>query len=87
MKRLRPAAACLLLLSCGGPDGAALVESYLVPRLGHGTPVDPGADEPERRCGASSAQFPDAGISSTYHIARAWGLTGGAFTTRAALPR
>lgn len=67
-----------------GRDGTALVESYLVPGLGHGAPVDPRAAEAERRCGAAAPGFPDAGISSTYHIARAWGLAGAAFTARAA---
>ena len=67
-----------------GRDGTALVESYLVPGLGHGAPVDPRAAEAERRCGAAAPGFPDAGISSTYHIARAWSLAGAAFTARAA---
>lgn len=66
-----------------GRDGAALVESYRVPGLGHGTPIDPGAAEAERRCGTAMPHMLDAGISSTYHIARSWGLAGAGYTARA----
>ena len=70
-----------------GRDGAALVESYLVPAAGHGTPINPRAAEAERRCGVEGQGFPDAGISSTYHIARTWGLAGAVFTARAETSR
>ena len=60
-----------------GRDGTALVESYLVPGIGHGTPINPRAAE-AGRCGIEGQYFLDAGISSTHRIARAWGLAGAA---------
>jgi feruloyl esterase len=55
-----------------GPDGAALVEKVIVPGLGHGAPLDvtPGA----AGRGRAAPFMLDAGISSTYRIARSFGV-------------
>ncbi len=54
--------------------GNTLIESYTIPRMAHGTPLATGsADE---NCGAPGAFLLDVGISSSYHIAKFWGLTG-----------
>ncbi|MDI1295116.1 MAG: PHB depolymerase family esterase [bacterium] len=51
--------------------GRPVIESYIIPGLGHGTPLHTiGPDG----CGASAPYMLEAGISSTRHIARAWGL-------------
>lgn len=64
-------------------SGRAVIESYTIPGMGHGTPVDSlGAD----RCGASGPFMLEAGISSTRHIARAWGLAAAARPGAAAQP-
>ncbi len=52
--------------------GRAVVEAYTIAGLGHGTPIDAGSPD---GVGASGAYILDAGISSTHHIARFWGLT------------
>ncbi len=53
--------------------GTVRVESYTVPGLGHGTPIDVSGGG-DRGVGAPMAFMLDAGISSTWHIARSWGL-------------
>lgn len=53
-------------------EGTALVESYTITGMGHGTPVDPGPG-PEQ-CGAVAAFILDEDICSSLHIARFWGL-------------
>jgi poly(hydroxyalkanoate) depolymerase family esterase len=57
-----------------GPDGGVLVESYALPSMAHGTPlaVGPGEDA----LGRAGPFLLDVGISSSYHIAKFWGLTG-----------
>jgi poly(hydroxyalkanoate) depolymerase family esterase len=62
-----------------GPGGEAMLESYTLTGLGHGTPIDstPG----DEACGAPSAFVLQAGISSSYRIAEFWGLTGEAAET------
>lgn len=52
--------------------GVPLLEAYDIPGMGHGTPLR--TDGPEG-CGASGPYMLEAGISSTRHIARFWGLT------------
>ena len=53
-------------------DGKAVVETYLVPGMGHGTPVDPGtADD---ACGQAGAYILDVNICSSYHLGRFWGI-------------
>lgn len=54
--------------------GEVTIESYTIPNMGHGTPLATGpADE---HCGESGEYLLEVGISSSYHIARFWGLTG-----------
>jgi poly(hydroxyalkanoate) depolymerase family esterase len=54
--------------------GEELVESYTVAGMAHGAPLasGPAADQ----CGTAGAFFLDVGISSSYHIAKFWGLVG-----------
>ena len=66
-----------------GPDGTPLLESYLVPGLSHVVPIAPGTAEVEHRYGVAGSCSHDAGIASTYHIARFWGLTGDGLAARA----
>lgn len=53
-------------------NGKALVETFLVNGLGHGTPIDPG--NADAQCGKAGAFIIAAGICSSFHIARFWGL-------------
>jgi poly(hydroxyalkanoate) depolymerase family esterase len=57
-------------------DGRTLVETYLVPGMGHATAM--GADDPEIACALDgfAQYFEDKGICSTGRIARFFGLTG-----------
>ncbi|MBV8925420.1 MAG: PHB depolymerase family esterase [Bradyrhizobium sp.] len=55
-------------------DGETIVESYTITAMAHGTPL--GAAENEQRYGARGAFMLEAGISSSYHIAKFFGLTG-----------
>jgi feruloyl esterase len=52
-------------------QGNALIEAVLVTGMAHGVPLAPHGHE---ACGAVGPFFLDAGISSTHHIARFWGL-------------
>jgi len=55
-------------------DGETVVESYTISDMVHGTPLGlAGNDEPY---GAEGAFLIEAGISSSYHIADFFGLTG-----------
>ncbi len=65
-----------------GADGGVVLESYLVPGLAHGTPLHTTAADLDRSMGAAAPHMLEAGISSTWHIARSWGLL-----TQAAQPR
>jgi feruloyl esterase len=58
-----------------GPNGRIRVELYTVPGLGHGTPITPNA-EGDRGVGHAMPFVLDAPISSTWHIAKSWGLIG-----------
>jgi len=53
--------------------GEELVETYTIPNMSHGTPLATGDGEVE--CGAAGPFLLDVGISSTFHIARFFGLT------------
>jgi len=55
-----------------GADGEHLVESYTIRGMSHGAPLSTG-DEPHQ-CGTPAPFFNEVGISSTYQIARFWGL-------------
>ena len=56
------------------PTGDELIESYTVTGMAHGTPLatGPAADQG----GSAGAFFLDVGISSSFHIAKFWGLVG-----------
>ncbi len=54
-------------------DGVARVEFYSVPGLGHGVPITPGLDG-EHGVGRAMPYVLESSISSTWHIARSWGL-------------
>jgi poly(hydroxyalkanoate) depolymerase family esterase len=56
-----------------GPNGEDIIESYTVAGMGHGVPIDPG--DADHQCGNAAPFILDVGISSTWHIARSWGLT------------
>ena len=48
------------------------VESYAIPGMAHGTPLSVGTADDQ--CGAAGAFLLEVGISSSYHIAKFWGL-------------
>ena len=52
---------------------ADVIELYVIPGMAHGTPLATGSDE--KHCGVPGAFLLEVGISSSYHIARFWGLT------------
>lgn len=56
-------------------DGETTVESYTITNMAHGTPL--GIGDNDERYGAQGAFLIEAGISSSYHIANFFGLTGG----------
>ena len=58
-----------------GPDGEDRIESYTISGMGHGVPIDPNGNT---ALGSPQPFIVDVGISSTFHIARFWGLTEGA---------
>jgi feruloyl esterase len=53
--------------------GEELIESYTIPRMAHGTPLATGKADFE--CGAAGPFLLDVGISSSFHIAKFFGLT------------
>lgn len=53
------------------PTGRRVIESYTISGMGHGTPLK--TDGPDA-CGVSGPYMLDVGISSTRHMARAWGV-------------
>jgi feruloyl esterase len=55
-------------------DGETVVESYTIAEMAHGTPL--GIGENDERFGAQGAFLLEVGISSSYHIAKFFGLTG-----------
>ena len=55
-------------------DGETIVESYTITDMAHGTPL--GLADNDERYGAEGAFLIEAGISSSYHIAGFFGLTG-----------
>jgi hypothetical protein len=54
-------------------DGQTVVESYTIADMAHGTPLGRGQDD--KRYGKQGAFLLEAGISSSYHIAKFFGLT------------
>jgi poly(hydroxyalkanoate) depolymerase family esterase len=57
-------------------DGVDVVESYTIAGMAHGTPLATGAAE--EACGKAGPFLLEAGISSSYRIAKFFGLTGAA---------
>jgi poly(hydroxyalkanoate) depolymerase family esterase len=55
-------------------DGETVVESYTITDMAHGTPI--GRAEDDKRYGRPGVFLFEAGISSSYHIAKFFGLTG-----------
>jgi poly(3-hydroxybutyrate) depolymerase len=55
-------------------DGETLVESFAITDMAHGTPL--GVADNDQRYGTEGAFLIEAGISSSYHIAKIFGLTG-----------
>jgi hypothetical protein len=62
-------------------EGQTVVESYTIAGMAHGTPL--GLADSEERYGAEGAFLIEAGISSSYHIAKFFGLTRRMRQTRA----
>jgi poly(hydroxyalkanoate) depolymerase family esterase len=59
-----------------GAGGQEVIESFTIPRMAHGAPLAVGEDCDQ--CGQAGAFLLDVGISSSYHIAKFWGVTGDA---------
>jgi len=55
-------------------DGKTVVESFTITGMAHGTPL--GLAENEERYGLEGAFLLEVGISSSYHIAKFFGLIG-----------
>ncbi len=55
-------------------DGETIIESYTITDMAHGTPL--GVADNDERYGAQGEFLIEAGISSSYHIASFFGLTG-----------
>jgi poly(hydroxyalkanoate) depolymerase family esterase len=58
----------------GSASNDIVLESYFIPGLGHGTPLDTVADELDQSVGFPAPHMLEAGISSTWRMARSWGL-------------
>jgi len=54
--------------------GREVVESYTITGMAHGTPLATG--DAEGQAGIAGAFLLDVGISSSYHIAKFWGIAG-----------
>lgn len=57
-----------------GGDGRTVLESYLVPGMAHGTPLDTGALDADHAVGHTGPHMLNADIASTWYIAQGWGL-------------
>ncbi|HCY64377.1 MAG TPA: feruloyl esterase [Oxalobacteraceae bacterium] len=64
-------------------SGNALVETWSITGMAHGTPVDPGTGA--EQCGTAGAYILDVNICSSYHIAQFFGLVGTGTTTTTTL--
>ncbi|RJG02451.1 PHB depolymerase family esterase [Noviherbaspirillum sedimenti] len=56
-------------------SGNAIVETYSITNMGHGTPVDPGTGASQ--CGTAGAYILDVNICSSYYIGQFFGIIGG----------
>jgi poly(hydroxyalkanoate) depolymerase family esterase len=65
--------------------GAVKVELFAIPGLGHGAPIDTKADG-DRGVGHAMPYILNASVSSTWRIARNWGLVGDAPRSAAVAP-
>ena len=68
-------------------SGQAVLECFMVAGMGHGTPLHPGAADLDQSLGVPAPYMLDAGISSTWHMARSWGLLTAAAQARTEAPR
>ena len=66
-------------------DGDTIVESYTIADMAHGTPL--GRAEDDKRYGRKGAFMLEAGISSSYHIAKFFGLTHWIRDSKPAIPQ
>jgi poly(hydroxyalkanoate) depolymerase family esterase len=57
-------------------DGVDVIESYTITGMAHGTPLASG--DAAGQCGVPGPFLLEAGISSSFHIAKFWGLVGAA---------
>ena len=57
-----------------GQDGEIALEVFMVPGLAHGAPLDTTSADPDQASGIAGPYMLEGGISSTWHIARAFGL-------------
>lgn len=57
-----------------GPGGRVMLETYLLPDIGHGVPLHSASSDMDESVGTTGAYMLEAGISSTHRIARSWGL-------------
>jgi feruloyl esterase len=55
-------------------DGEDQIEFFGIPQMAHGTPLAVGDNDDQ--CGAAGAFLLEAGISSSYHSAKFWGIAG-----------
>jgi poly(hydroxyalkanoate) depolymerase family esterase len=66
-------------------DGDTIVESYTIADMAHGTPL--GAADDDKRYGRKGPFMLEAGISSSYHIAKFFGLTHWIRDVKPAIPQ
>lgn len=64
-------------------NGKTIVESFTIADMAHGTPL--GLAENDERYGMEGAFLLEAGISSSYHIAKFFGLTGSIHKAKSAV--
>ena len=56
------------------PGGAPALQRWIIPGLGHGTPVGTAGTDADQRVGVPGPHMLASVISSTWHLARSWGL-------------
>ena len=66
--------------------GDVALETYLLPRMGHGVPLHCTSSDLDESVGVAGAYMLEAGISSTRRIASSWGLLTQAARSRPAAP-
>ena len=68
-------------------DGTVVLESFMVPGMQHGTPLNLGAPDVDGSVGRAGPFMLNVGISSTWLQARSWGLLTAAAQVQAEAPR